>query len=98
MNRWRVTGLVVNKAPLRYTPAGLAVVEFSLDHEEVVDQAGLPRQIEFEVPVLVMGDLAQMWQTVTLNQALEVEGFLAPLRKGSPRWRLHADQIRLLKD
>jgi len=98
LNRWQITGRVLDRAPLRYTPAGLAVVEFTLDHENVVEQAGLPRQIKFEVLVVVMGDLAQMWQTLALNQMVEVEGFVAPLKKDSPRWRLHAEKVSLLKD
>ena len=89
---------MVQKAALRFTPAGVAVVEFTLEYDETVDQAGVPRQVKFEVPVVVMGDLAQMWQSVALSQVVAVEGFVAPMRKGSPRWRLYADHVRLVKD
>ena len=49
--------------------------------------------VKFEMPVVVMGDLALMWQKATLGQILEVEGFLAAARQNSPKLVLHAKKI-----
>jgi primosomal replication protein N len=46
--------------------------------------------------VTLMGDLALMNKDLKLGQAIEVEGFIAPLRKNSPRLRLHAQRLRLI--
>lgn len=94
MNHLAITGQLVERSPLRYTPAGVAVLEFRLSHQESVEQAGLPRLIEFELAVVAIGDLARMWQSATTSQTLLVNGFLAPARKGSPRLVLHATDIR----
>lgn len=94
MNRLDVQGQVSELSPVRYTPAGVPVLEFLLSHQSEVTEAGQPRQLAFVLPVLAMGDLAQMASTVGLGQAVRIQGFLAPVRKDSPRFRLHAQQIK----
>ena len=94
MNRLDVQGHVSELSPVRYTPAGIAVLEFQISHESEVTEAGQPRQLAFVLPVLAMGDLVQMAVTMGLGQAVRIQGFLAPVRKDSPRFRLHAQRIQ----
>jgi len=82
--------------PLRYTPAGVPVIGFELDHESEVMESNVSRLLKFEMEVTLMGDLALMNKDLKLGQAIEVEGFIAPLRKNSPRLRLHAQRLRLI--
>ncbi|MCD8505069.1 MAG: primosomal replication protein N [Burkholderiaceae bacterium] len=93
MNHVVITGELIERSALRYTPAAVAVLDLKLLHSETVDQAGVTRLIKFEIPIVAMGDLALMWQSVTLGQVLNVEGFLAAARQNSPRLVLHAQQI-----
>jgi primosomal replication protein N len=93
LNHAVVSGELVEVSTLRHTPAGLAVLEIRLAHSEMVEQSGISRSIQFEITVFAFGDLALMWQTARLGQALVVEGFLAAARKNSPRLVLHAKQI-----
>jgi primosomal replication protein N len=44
--------------------------------------------------VVAMGDLAQMARTTSLGCKVRVQGFLAPIRKDSPKFRLHAQHIQ----
>ncbi len=94
MNRLDVQGQVTELSPVRYTPAGIPVLEFLISHESEVTEAGQPRQLAFVLPVLAMGDLVQMAVTMGLGQAVRIQGFLAPVRKDSPRFRLHAQRIQ----
>lgn len=94
MNRLDVQGQVTELSPVRYTPAGIPVLEFLISHESEVTEAGQPRQLAFVLPVLAMGDLVQMTVTMGLGQAVRIQGFLAPVRKDSPRFRLHAQRIQ----
>lgn len=93
MNHVIITGELIERSALRYTPAAVAVLDFKLLYSETVEQAGASRLVKFEMPVVAMGDLAHMWQSVALGQELRVEGFLASLRQNSPRLVLHAKQI-----
>ena len=94
MNRLEVHGQVLELSPLRYTPAGVAVLEFVLSHESEVTEAGQVRRLAFTLVVVALGDLAQMAGTTSLGRTVRVQGFLAPVRKDSPKFRLHAQQIQ----
>ncbi|HBI84043.1 primosomal replication protein N [Orrella sp. NBD-18] len=94
MNRLDVLGQVSELSPVRYTPAGIPVLEFLISHQSEVTEAGHPRQLAFVLPVLAMGDLVRMAVTMGLGQTVRIQGFLAPVRKDSPRFRLHAQQIQ----
>lgn len=93
LNHVVFTGELIERQALRYTPGAIAVLDMKLQHESVVEQAGANRTVSFEVAVMAMGDLALMWQSATLGQQLKVEGFLAPLRRQSPRMVVHASAI-----
>ena len=96
MNRLEVEGQVLERSPVRYTPAGIPILEFILSHESEVSEAGVPRRITFALQILVMGDLVQMAGTIGLGTTLRIQGFIAPVRKDSPKFRLHAQRIQLI--
>lgn len=94
VNRFDVQGLVSELSPLRFTPAGVPVLEFLLSHESEVIEAGQPRRIAMSLTVVAMGDLAQMAGTMSLGCKVRLQGFLAPVRKDSQKYRLHAQHIQ----
>jgi primosomal replication protein N len=94
VNHFEVHGLISELSPLRYTPAGVPVLEFSLSHESEVTEAGQPRRIAMLLLVVAMGDLAQMAGTISLGGKVRIQGFLAPVRKDSQKYRLHAQHIQ----
>jgi primosomal replication protein N len=94
VNRLEVQGQILELSPLRYTPAGVAVLEFLLSHESEVTEAGQVRRLAFTLAVVALGDLAQMAGTTSLGRTVRVQGFLAPVRKDSPKFRLHAQHIQ----
>jgi primosomal replication protein N len=94
VNRFEVQGLISELSPLRYTPAGVPVLEFLLSHESEVTEAGQLRRIALSLVVVAMGDLAQMAGTMRLGSKVRLQGFLAPVRKDSQKYRLHAQHIQ----
>jgi primosomal replication protein N len=94
VNRFEVQGLISELSPLRFTPAGVPVLEFLLSHESEVTEAGQPRRIALSLVVVAMGDLAQMAGTMRLGCKVRLQGFLAPVRKDSQKYRLHAQHIQ----
>jgi len=81
---------------LRYTPAGLPVVEILLDHASEVLEAGQPRRVAFQFPAVALGDVALLLADTPLGASLHVQGFLAPVRKGSGKMVLHVQQAQRL--
>jgi len=88
------SGHVLECEPLRYTPTGLPVLEMVLEHVSEVIEAGIPRRVELTLAAVALGDLAHMLADTPLGSALQIEGFLAPTRKGSRRLTLHVQQAQ----
>jgi len=96
VNRISFSGQVLECEPLRYTPAGLPVLEMVLEHASEVVEAGLPRRVELTLAAVALGDQARMLAGTQLGTTLQIEGFLAPTRKGSRRIKLHVQLARKL--
>lgn len=92
MNQVSLTATAQEIKTLRYTPAGLPVVEMSLDHVSEVLEAGQMRRVEMNLPAVALGDVALLLADTPLGATLQIQGFLAPTRKGSNRVVLHIQQ------
>jgi len=89
MNLVQLDARVIEREPLRHTPAGVPAIEMLLGHESEVVEAGHPRRVELTVSAVALGDLAMLLADVPLGTELRVEGFLAPARKDSVKLKLH---------
>lgn len=96
MNQCVLTAQVLEIQPLRYTPAGLPALEMLLAHESEVVEATLPRKVELTIPAVALGDLALYLSDLPLGCSVQIEGFLAPVRKGSSRLKLHLSSVTRL--
>lgn len=94
MNQLRFQGQVLNLQPMRHTPAGIAVCELSLQHQSVVEQAQVQRHLDFEIDAVAMGDTAYRLSSVSIGDMLDIQGFIAPLRKSSSRLVLHIQTFK----
>jgi len=92
LNRVQLTAEVVECKPLRYTPAGIPVLELMLAHESEVMEGGRSRRVDMTVSALAIGDLARSLERTALGKRMQIQGFLAATRKGSSRLRLHIQQ------
>ena len=63
---------------LRYTPAGVPVLDVVLQHESMQEENGLQHQVKFELPAKIIGEQAQAWQH-KIGAMVEVSGFLPQL-------------------
>lgn len=86
---------VIGKEATRYTPAGIAVVKLALQHEGAQQEAGAARQVGFEISAYALGSAAKAAEQVQLGQLVQVQGFLAPTRKGTKLLNLHITEIAL---
>ena len=92
MNQLALTATVLELTPLRYTPAGVPALEMQLEHESEVLQAGMPRRISMVIQAVALGDVALLLADTPLGAGLELEGFIAPTRKGSSKLVVHIQQ------
>lgn len=80
MNHVDLTASIVEASPLRYTPAGLPAVNFVLDHESEVTEAGTTRQVKLSIKAVAFGALAEQAGRLPLGQAFKFSGFLISAR------------------
>ena len=82
MNRLVLQAQLLERAALRYTPAGLPVLDVRLAHESQRQQQGQTRKISMELHATALGDLATTLMRTTVGTAGDFEGFLVKQRNG----------------
>lgn len=89
MNRFRLNAVLVARSALRYTPAGIPVLEAEFRHAGAVEEAGTERQLDFEFEARIVGDLAVQLERAALGGSYELDGFIAPRSRRTRKLVLH---------
>ena len=82
MNRLVLSATLVQRAALRYTPAGLPALDLSLKHESEVSEDGQPRKVSMEMRAVAIGAVTQTLLALELGADGLYAGFLAGSRNG----------------
>ncbi len=96
-NKVRLTGTLFAQQPLRYTPAGIPVLETAIIHQSEQQEAGKLRKVDCEAPVLAIGEIAIALHRSPPGAQLTLTGFLAAksLRR-KHELVLHIEEFELL--
>ncbi len=94
MNKLAISGEVAHLETLRYTPAGLPLLSFVINHVSEAEEAGLKRKVECEVKAVVIGDLANT--NIQLGTRLNALGFLAKRSAKSTQLVMHITNIEVI--
>ncbi|HEX8875017.1 MAG TPA: primosomal replication protein N [Nitrosospira sp.] len=92
-NQTVICGNIVEISGLRFTPAGVAVTEFRLNHVSRQIEAGGLRQVECEVPAVALGQMAEIVSGTRADTAVRLTGFLAKKSRMSSQLVLHVNNI-----
>jgi primosomal replication protein N len=95
-NRIVLSGKILTIDPLRYTPAGIPALNLTLGHQSRQIEAGMEREVECEVQVVALGDLAQQTARCKVEDGIRIQGFLARKSRKSTQLVLHANRIELI--
>jgi primosomal replication protein N len=95
-NRLELTGIAVRIEALRYTPAGLPLLSFTVQHGSEQIEAGMQRKVECEVNVVAMGDLAIKSQGIKEGTQIKVAGFLAKRSLKSTQLVMHINTLEII--
>ena len=96
-NRLVIGGEVTEVADLRYTPAGIPLLAFTLRHASQRVEAGMKRQVECEVPVVAMAAKAEQAKGLKLGDTVRTAGFLAKKSLNSRQLVLHIDELEIIE-
>ena len=94
-NRFVVDGELVELDDLRYTPAGVARIALKIRNVSTQQEAGVPRQVQCEIPALALGAAALQASRLQLGQRVKAEGFLAQRSLRIAQLVMHIDNIKL---
>ena len=96
-NQVEISGVLTDLKSLRYTPAGVPVVEFRLRHESERREAGAMRKVEAEMDGIAFEAQARLLSGSALGRALKAEGFLGAKSRRSRKPVLHVTNIEFLE-
>ncbi len=77
-----LTAQLVERGPLRYTPAGVPALDCKLIQESTVIEDGQPRRISLEIKALAIGSITRSIGALALGSAGVFSGFVASARNG----------------
>ena len=89
-----LSGVVVHIEPIRYTPAGIPLLSFVMQHASEQIEAGLKRKVECEVSAVVIGELAK--SNIQLGSAIKAKGFLAKRSAKSTQLVIHIEKLEVI--
>jgi len=89
VNRIQMQASLLERTDVRYTPAGIPVVEAQFEHRSETVEAGMQRHLEFPFSAIAIGDMAQRLAQEGLGSELLLSGFLAPRSRRSTRLMVH---------
>lgn len=96
-NRLVLTATVEREDVLRYTPAGLPVLEVWLKHHSRQSEAGFDRDVACDIQAIVVGELGRRLAGQLAGQQVEVAGFLCQRSLRNPRLVLHIESAEFVK-
>ncbi|HKA41184.1 MAG TPA: primosomal replication protein N [Burkholderiales bacterium] len=98
LNEVTLTGELTAVEPLRYTPAGIPLLNFRLLHRSQQVEARVKRQVECEMQGVALADVALVMSTLRSGQSIKVNGFLNRKSRMSAQVVLHATGAEYAKE
>jgi primosomal replication protein N len=80
---------------LRYTPAGIPLLSFVLQHESQQQEAGEAFLTRLEMPVTATGEAAVQLDRLAPGTRVTLKGFLAPRSRNSRQIVMRAEQFKI---
>lgn len=97
MNRFVISGEVISLDALRYTPAGMPLLNVKLGHRSEQIEAGTKRLVRCEVPLILAGELAEAANSFKTGDKIKVHGFLDRKSQNNSQLIMHGTKIETSK-
>ena len=97
LNRFELTGRLLELGALRLTPAGVAALEFRVVHESEQAEAGSQRRVDAEIGAIAFEAEARLIAGRPLGSEVRLQGFLSAKSKRSKKLMLHVTEIEFVE-
>jgi primosomal replication protein N len=81
-NSLELNACIAEVEPMRYTPAGLPVLNCRLEHESQIQEAGGIRTVKMTIKAVAFGSDAERLAKQAVGSNWNFKGFLANARQG----------------
>jgi primosomal replication protein N len=92
-----LTGHLLELNTVRYTPAGVPVINFRVAHSSQQHEANSQRAVDCEISAVALGPTAQLMVGAKPGDAVRLTGFLAAKSLKSRSLVLHVNEIEFLE-
>ena len=96
-NRLALTATVDREDALRYTPAGLPVLEMWLKHQSRQTAQGFDRDVACEIQAVLIGEEARKFSGKLAGNTVNLTGFLSQRSLRNPRLVLNIEYVEFVK-
>lgn len=96
-NRAQLCGRLETRGALRFSPAGVAMVDFTIAHHSEQQEANASRKANCVLRAIAMETLAQKIATLPKGTLVKATGFLAQAGRTDPGLVLHVQKIELIE-
>ena len=93
VNAVTLTAQIAELGSLRYTPAGIPVIDLRLTHASLQTEAGMQRETGFEMAAKAAGPEAMNIAKGAAGQTVQVQGFLDRRNRMSRALVLHVTAL-----
>ncbi len=88
-NSFQCIATLAERDAKRYTPAGIPIVSARLLHASEQVEAGITRQVEFDMTATAAGQIAEMLERAEMGQVFRFTGFMARKNRNSKALVFH---------
>lgn len=96
-NRTQICGRLETRGALRFSPAGVALVEFTIAHRSEQNEANAWRKVSCVVKAIAAGELAQNIEKLPNRAQVSVSGFLTQAGRDNSALVLHVQNFELIE-
>jgi primosomal replication protein N len=89
VNQFQCVATIAEREVLRYTPAGIPIVSAKLLHSSQQLEAGVQRQVEFEIAAVAAGEISGRFNQAELGGTFQFTGFLVRKNRNSKSLVFH---------
>ena len=94
MNRLQLTASVVEREPVRYTPAGVPIAGCTLHHRTEVVEAGITRLVELTMDAMAAGEVCGKLAGCEMGVETLFTGFLAKKHRNARTLVFHITALQ----
>ena len=96
-NRAQLCGRLETRGVLRFSPAGVALVEFTIAHRSEQNEANALRKVDCVMQAIAAAEIAHKVGELRVGTRLKATGFLAAAGRAKSTLQLHVLNIELIE-